>query len=351
MAYNGHMAVQRITCAYQKIKTAGVIRGRAQHNAREHGPHEKNDEDYNLAGGTTSDQVMADWRRRMETVNKTIRKDAVKAVEFVIQAGTEENGEIIPIYDQKAFFKKATEYIQNRYGKENILQATVHMTEKSPHLHILAAPVTSDQRLNAKSFMDGPIDLRALHDDLAEIGKEFGLRRGLRGGHRNKVSLDKFYGHVYSAVTPPEKFRGESGKEYTRRLENEVAKLKSKGQYLLYQAKDARGHKEAYTQIEDANKKLKDEITQERREMKGEMKVMSTRIDRQEKVIEQAREVLAFATDERIEVARSRAREYLKRDGITEPKTLGAEETIPEFRPVQKRQPPRHQLDNGMSYD
>ena len=43
-----------------------------------------------------------------------------------------------------AFSRKATAYLTDFVGKENVISAMVHMDEKTPHMHFLHVPVTSD---------------------------------------------------------------------------------------------------------------------------------------------------------------------------------------------------------------
>ena len=49
------------------------------------------------------------------------------------------------------FFQDSYEFLAYRYGQENIISATVHMDERTPHMHFNFVPVTEDDRLSAKS--------------------------------------------------------------------------------------------------------------------------------------------------------------------------------------------------------
>lgn len=46
--------------------------------------------------------------------------------------------------------------MEEEYGKENLLYATVHMDEITPHMHYGVVPITKDGRLSAKEeeFLD-----------------------------------------------------------------------------------------------------------------------------------------------------------------------------------------------------
>lgn len=90
------------------------------------------------------------------------------------------------------FFEDATKFFCDRYGKENIINATVHMDEATPHMHIGVVPVTKDGRLSAKTLFT-PIELKQLQTDFARlVGAKYGLERGVEGSeatHLDEVTF------------------------------------------------------------------------------------------------------------------------------------------------------------------
>ena len=81
---------------------------------------------------------------------------------------------------QKQFFADCTDFFSERYGKENVVSAVVHLDESTPHLHLNLMPVT-DCRLCAKVLFDRTA-LRDLQTDFYEaVGKKYGLERGKEG--------------------------------------------------------------------------------------------------------------------------------------------------------------------------
>lgn len=108
---------------------------------------------------------------------RAVRKDAVVMAQALVTSDksffdgiTEEQ--------QREFFKTSYEFIKNRYGKENIISATVHLDEKTPHMHVNFVPVTSDERLCAKDLLNKK-EMQSLQNDAYEsIFKPFNLERG-----------------------------------------------------------------------------------------------------------------------------------------------------------------------------
>jgi hypothetical protein len=80
------------------------------------------------------------------------RKDAVLAVEYVLTASPEWWAKA-SADEQYQFFNIAEKWLAEKYGQKNIVTATIHRDETSPHLSAFVAPVTKDGRLSAKDFI------------------------------------------------------------------------------------------------------------------------------------------------------------------------------------------------------
>ena len=48
--------------------------------------------------------------------------------------------------------KKQKEFLDKRYGKENVVCAVVHYDETTPHLHYAFIPVTFDEKNKKKKY-------------------------------------------------------------------------------------------------------------------------------------------------------------------------------------------------------
>lgn len=110
---------------------------------------------------------------------RKIKDDAVLITSFILGSDKEFFDGISPEV-QKQFFDDCTEFFAERYGKENIVSAVVHLDESTPHLHFNLMPVTGG-RLCAKELFDRAA-LRELQTDFYEVvGKKYGLKRGKEG--------------------------------------------------------------------------------------------------------------------------------------------------------------------------
>lgn len=110
---------------------------------------------------------------------RKIKDGAVLITSFILGSDKEFFDGISP-EAQKQFFDDCTEFFAERYGKENVVSAVVHLDESTPHLHFNLMPVTGG-RLCAKELFDRAA-LRELQTDFYEVvGKKYGLKRGKEG--------------------------------------------------------------------------------------------------------------------------------------------------------------------------
>ena len=90
------------------------------------------------------------------------------------------------------FFSDCTKFFAERYGKENIILAVVHLDETTPHMHLNLMPITPDGRLCSKQLFDKP-QLQQLQTNFyEEVGKKYGLQRGKEGRQRKHLSTAEF---------------------------------------------------------------------------------------------------------------------------------------------------------------
>lgn len=84
--------------------------------------------------------------------------------------------------EERKFFESVHHFLQNKYGAENEICATVHLDETTPHLHYAFVPVVKDKKTgilkcSAKELITKR-DLQKFHGELAQaVSADFGGRR------------------------------------------------------------------------------------------------------------------------------------------------------------------------------
>lgn len=185
----------------QKMK-GPAIKGMQIHNQRE--KESRTNEDIDPERSDLNYDVLHDQKvdykkmidREIEkryTGKRAVRKDAVKLCSFMITSDKPFFDKLSP-EDEKRFFEKSVEFLQNRYGKENIVYASVHKDEKTPHMHVGMVPITNEGKLSAKEFFGQRSELQSLQTDFHNHVKELGfdLERGEKGSDRKHIETQKF---------------------------------------------------------------------------------------------------------------------------------------------------------------
>ncbi|RDZ08482.1 plasmid recombination protein [Priestia megaterium] len=148
-----------------------AITGIQKHNQRE-GENSKNKDIDSTRTMFNYDFVNEDKIKYHEEIKKMtatrvkrkIRNDAVLVAEFFVSASPEYMHAMSPD-EQRKYFEAALDHISGKYGQQNILYATVHNDESTPHMHVGFVPITEDRRLAAKDYFHGKTKIRRIQDD------------------------------------------------------------------------------------------------------------------------------------------------------------------------------------------
>lgn len=221
----------------QKIKV-GSTRGIQSHVNREHPPktnpdidNSKTAENYDLLPQSNFSRYIKGVIENFATETKTVRKDAVVMCSFVVTSDEQTMKAMLP-EKQQNFFKDSLRFFADRYGNENIVNATVHMDENTPHLHLGVVPITDDGRLSAKSLFDKK-ELKSLQTDFAlKVGSVYGLERGQENSERKHLSENRF--KAVKAAEEAEKLQHniEAMKQEKSALQGEIEHLRDTGTQL-----------------------------------------------------------------------------------------------------------------------
>jgi hypothetical protein len=140
------------------------------------------------------------------TGKKAIRKDGVRFLSLVL-TGTHED--MIQLATDAEKFKKWQQanydFVKKEFGEANIMRFTLHMDEKTPHIHAIVVPLTSDGRLSAKELMGNKKNLSLRQDRYGEAMADFGLIRGVRESKANHTGEGWYLEQLREARKAPNK--------------------------------------------------------------------------------------------------------------------------------------------------
>ncbi len=100
----------------------------------------------------------------------------------------------------RAWEQLSAQWLKERYG-DNIVRATFHRDESTPHVHAVIVPLNEKGHLNAKDYVGDRVKLMALQDSYAKAMKPLGLSRGIRGSKVQHEAMKDYYKSVNQAET------------------------------------------------------------------------------------------------------------------------------------------------------
>lgn len=180
-----------------KIKS-GAVGGIQSHNNREHEPKTNPDVDmsrskdnYDLVSCDNYKRTIKEKISSLVESSRAVRKDAVVVCNFIVTSDNE-TMDALGADRQREFFQDSVKWFSDRYGADRVLNATVHMDETTPHLHIGVMPITQDGRLSAKAIFT-KTEMKAIQTEFArDVGEKYGLERGTEGSERTHLSEARF---------------------------------------------------------------------------------------------------------------------------------------------------------------
>ena len=135
---------------------------------------------HNLAGIDQPLPQLDFLHKRLGEIKVMKRADVNVMCDWIVTAPKELTPEELTL-----FFNETYKFLNDRYGKENVISAYVHMDETTPHIHFAFVPVVIDKKkgipkLSAKERITRK-DLNTFHPDLtkhmrAVFGRDIGIQ-------------------------------------------------------------------------------------------------------------------------------------------------------------------------------
>lgn len=168
---------------------------KAEHISNENLDRTRTHLNYNLAVHQQMDQGEF-VRKRCSEVRCQNRKDVNVMVSWVITAPKD-----LSEKEYKSFFQASYDFLEKRYGHENVVSSYVHMDEATPHMHFAFVPATKDKKrggykVSAKQVVNR-LDLQTFHSQLQEhlssvLGHEVSvLNDATKNGNRSIKELKR----------------------------------------------------------------------------------------------------------------------------------------------------------------
>lgn len=160
------------------------------------------------------------YRIESAGITRKIRDNQVRALQVILSGTHEDMKRIQSAGKLDEWCRDNIGWLQDTFGKENVVSAVLHMDEKTPHIHATVVPVVKGERRKAeaeknngkKKYRKKPEDnvrlcaddvmtrdnLERFQDTYAEKMQKYGLERGIRGSEARHIDTTQFYKMVYT---------------------------------------------------------------------------------------------------------------------------------------------------------
>ena len=161
--------------------------------------------------------VVKEYKKEHEERMKTEREDRKKTFKQMLDKSNNVIADELLFTATNEFFKDMTRedikdwvdtcmefvYEDLGYTKEQVLHATVHLDEKTPHIHCVVVPLVKkfDKRTNTerytiskKQYIKDKIHLSELQDKYHArlVSKGYDLERGIKGSDRKHIKIKDY---------------------------------------------------------------------------------------------------------------------------------------------------------------
>lgn len=265
----------------KKLKTAGGVASSLQHCFRERETLNADPELLSKNQHALADNVDNAMGKMRERLPLKRRKDAVLMVEYMMTASPEWFAESTK-EEQREFFNKSLAWLCGKYGTENVIVATIHNDETTPHMSAFVTPITKDGRLSAKEFIGNKKKMSDDQTSYAEKVEHLGLKRGVKGSKAKHQTIKKFYELTnkslnFHMIKPedlePKKFRGagllkhlplnlevETKEGIASRISNQVDHAFVVARNLKHIEREAKMLRDIASEAQSSEKRLKKEL-------------------------------------------------------------------------------------------
>lgn len=209
---------------------------RTKENLPENVNQDKTYLNYNLAEHQQMQQL--DFiHKRLSEVKVQKRKDVNILCDWVVTIPKD----FLEKYPNREddFFKETYKFLENKYGKENVVSAYVHRDEATPHLHFAFIPVVKDKKkdINKVSAKEAITrnDLKKFHPELsAYLQQALGIQVNIlnEATKEGNKSIDELKKNTAKKEINNIKKQVDSAKQELNILENQIKQ--NKGYMSMY---------------------------------------------------------------------------------------------------------------------
>jgi hypothetical protein len=126
---------------------------------------------------------------------RKLRTDAVKFVNHTLTGSHDKMMRLLEKPEEfEEWIKENRKFIEDEFGAENIVRFTLHLDEKTPHIHAVTVPLTERGKLSWKELAGGRKEMHLRQTNYHKRMERFGFDRGREWSgvkHEDRKEYDK----------------------------------------------------------------------------------------------------------------------------------------------------------------
>lgn len=249
-------------------------------------------------------------------IYRKVADNQVKALRFILSGSHEDMLQLESEGRLEEWCHSTMQWLYTTFGKANVVAATLHADEETPHIHATVVPIVTGERRKAKQeaengkrkYKTKKNKIRLCADDLltpkkleeyqtsyAEQMRPFGLSRGVQGSEAKHRTNMEYYKELLKE-TKQKQLEEEELIQKVRELEKQAGKLRVKGTlYSLFGNSELDKAEQRIEELEQEVERQQHLSEKEKAEIRKEIILLQDTIrDKDKTISEQHREIKVY---------------------------------------------------------
>lgn len=253
-------------------------------------------------------------------IYRKVSDNQVRALRFILSGSHEDMLRIQEEGRLDKWCEVSKDWLRNTFGADNVVAATLHADEETPHIHATIVPIVQGERRKAKEEADNgkrkyktkTNKVRLCADDVltpkkfeeyqttyAQAVKQFGLERGVHGSEAKHRSNMEYYKELVKS-TKEKQAEEAKLKERVAELETKTGKLRVKGTlYSLFGNSELDKAEQRIETLEKEVEQARYLSEQEKNDIRKEVIILQDRLKDKDRELTQQQKALKAYEEER----------------------------------------------------
>ena len=253
-------------------------------------------------------------------IYRKVADNQVKALRFILSGSHEDMLQLESDGRLEEWCNSTMQWLYTTFGKANVVAATLHADEETPHIHATVVPIVTGERRKAKQeaengkrkYKTKKNKIRLCADDLltpkkleeyqtsyAEQMRPFGLSRGVQGSEAKHRTNMEYYKELLKE-TKQKQLEEEELIQKVRELEKQAGKLRVKGTlYSLFGNSELDKAEQRIEELEQEVERQQHLSEKEKAEIRKEVVLLQDTVRGRDRTIAELKETMQVYEEER----------------------------------------------------